>query len=402
MATIKIILRLSSPTATEGTLYFRVIHKRKICKIHTGYRVHKEEWDEKQCNVIADKDPSRREFLSAVQRKLTDNLARLKRIIDTLDLSGAEYSAEDVAEKYSAPDAVVGFISFARKLISDCKQMGKTSAAVHYTATLNSFIRFNGDEEVPFEMFDIQLMTRYEQYLRTQELCPNTTSYYMRRLRAIYNLAVDSELTNQNNPFRKVYTGVAKTNKRAVPLGVIKTLRNMDLKHDPVSEFARDMFLFSFYTRGMAIVDMSYLRKSDLHEGILTYRRHKTGQQLSIRWEEKIQEIVRRYDIADSDYLLPIIKPGGADPRRQYINMAHVINNRLKKLGKQLGLVEPLTMYRARHSWASIAQNNNIPVSVISQGMGHDSEKTTRIYLASLDSSTIDKANSSIINLLDD
>lgn len=95
-----------------------------------------------------------------------------------------------------------------------------------------------------------------------------------------------------------------------------------------------------------------------------------------------------------------MIKPDGADPRRQYLNMAHVINGRLKKLGKLLGLVEPLTMYRARHSWASIAQNNNIPLSVISQGMGHDSEKTTRIYLASLDTSTIDKANSSIISSL--
>ena len=76
------------------------------------------------------------------------------------------------------------------------------------------------------------------------------------------------------------------------------------------------------------------------------------------------------------------------------------VNQKLKKLGMRLGLSIPLTTYVARHAWASIAKSKNISLSVISEAMGHDSENTTRIYLASLDTSLVDKANSLILKSL--
>lgn len=114
-----------------------------------------------------------------------------------------------------------------------------------------------------------------------------------------------------------------------------------------------------------------------------------------------MQEIVDKYDSNGSNYLLPIIKPRSQiEERRQYIYAAHNINRCLKIIGRDLGLPLSLTMYVARHSWASIAKSKNVPLAVISEGMGHDSEATTRIYLASLDTMAIDKANSMIINSL--
>ena len=157
----------------------------------------------------------------------------------------------------------------------------------------------------------------------------------------------------------------------------------------------------SFYTRGMSFVDMAYLRKKDLQNGVLSYRRRKTGQLLFIKWEKCMQEIVDKYDTSQSNYLLPIIKPfGDIDERKQYIYAAHNINRCLKIIGKELGLSVSLTLYVARHAWASIAKSKNVPLSVISEGMGHDSEATTRIYLASLDTVAIDKANSMILKSL--
>ena len=88
------------------------------------------------------------------------------------------------------------------------------------------------------------------------------------------------------------------------------------------------------------------------------------------------------------------------DARNQYKNAAHLVNDKLKKIGRQLGLAIPLTSYVARHAWASIAKSKNIPISTISEAMGHDSENTTRIYLASLDTSVVDKANSLILKSL--
>ena len=114
-----------------------------------------------------------------------------------------------------------------------------------------------------------------------------------------------------------------------------------------------------------------------------------------------MQEIVDKYDTSQSIYLLPIIKPlNKTDERTQYLYAAHNINRCFKKIGKQLSLSVPLTLYVARHAWASIAKSKNVPLSVISEGMGHDSENTTRIYLASLDTLAIDKANNMILKSL--
>lgn len=114
-----------------------------------------------------------------------------------------------------------------------------------------------------------------------------------------------------------------------------------------------------------------------------------------------MQDLVDKYDTSHSVYLLPIIDTRrNLDERRQYIYAAHNINRCLKIIGNHLDVSVPLTLYVARHAWASIARSKNVPVSVISGGMGHDSEATTRIYLALLDTSSIDKANSVILKSL--
>lgn len=159
------------------------------------------------------------------------------------------------------------------------------------------------------------------------------------------------------------------------------------------------MFMFSFYTRGMAFVDMAYLRKKDLRGGVLTYRRRKTGQRLHVKWEKCMQEIIDKYPASPTGYLLPIITRSGRE-RTQYRNALHLVNSLLKKIALLVGLHTNLTMYVTRHSWASIARSQHIPLSVISEGMGHDSEATTQIYLASLDRSAVDKANRSILKKL--
>lgn len=211
---------------------------------------------------------------------------------------------------------------------------------------------------------------------------------------------MEKELTVQRYPFKHVYTGIDKTVKRAVPLKIIRRIKELDLTMSPAMDYARDMFMFSFYTRGMSFIDMAFLKKKDLQNGILTYRRQKTGQQLFIKWEEPMRKIIDKYDTSKTPYLLPIIRNMDAEKRRQYKNAAHLINDKLKKLGGQLGLSIPLTSYVARHAWASIAKSKNIPLSTISEAMGHDSENTTRIYLASLDTSIVDKANSLILKSL--
>lgn len=287
--------------------------------------------------------------------------------------------------------------SFMQVNIASLKESGKLRTSETYRSTLNSFMKFMNGKDVMLSSMDEELMLRYETYLKEQGSSLNTISFYMRILRATYNRAVEKGVTRQRFPFKHVYTGVEKTVKRAISYKKIRQLKEMDLSHSQTMEFARDMFMFSFYTRGMSFVDMAFLKKTDLNDGILTYRRKKTNQLLSIRWEKCMQDIVDRYPGNFSTYLLPIITQVKKDERLQYKNSICLVNRRLKEIGKKLGLLHPLTMYVARHSWASIARGKHIPLSVISEGMGHDSEKTTLIYLASLDTTVIDKANRVIL-----
>lgn len=401
MASVKVKFRASSVADREGRLFYQIIHNRVTRQISSGHKLFPSEWEVLQRNILPPNcEGPRHAYLVALKSRIADDKARLERIISRLEHTGESYTAGDVAARYLTPPDAGGFLSFARSLAGQLRQIGKIRTSERYTTVLNSFGRFRRDVEVPWDEVDSDLMIEYETYLKSRGVCPNTSSYYMRGLRAIYNRAVEKGMTVQRDPFKYVYTGIGKTVKRAVPLKVIRRIRDMDLALFPAMDFARDIFMFSFYTRGMSFIDMAYLRKKDLQNGTLSYRRRKTRQQLFIRWEKCMQEILDKYPVNETEYLLPIITKRDEDYRKQYANELHRVNHLLKKIGKQLDLPIPLTMYVGRHSWASIAKSRNVPISVISEGMGHDSENTTQIYLASLDTTVVDKANKRILDLL--
>ena len=402
MTSIKVKFRPSTIDGKEGTIYYQVIKNRVVRQQKTDYHIYANEWNGNSSEVVLPRyDKSRELYLMGIMEKIQIDIRHFDKIIKTLEHYSATYSTDDVIAEFVANNPENYLFSFMEGVIANLKTLGKVRTSETYAATLCSFRRFRENKDVPLDDVDSDMMMAYEAYLKNTGVSPNSSSFYMRNLRAVYNRAVEKDLTSQRFPFKHVYTGVDKTVKRAVPLKVIKKIKEKDFTMNPTFDFARDMFLMSFYTRGMSFVDMAYLRKKDLQNGVLSYRRRKTGQQLFIKWEKCMQEIVDKYDTSQSSYLLPIIKPfSEIDERKQYIYAAHNINRSLKIIGKELGLSVSLTLYVARHAWASIAKSKNVPLSVISEGMGHDSEATTRIYLASLDTMAIDKANSMILKSL--
>ena len=207
-------------------------------------------------------------------------------------------------------------------------------------------------------------------------------------------------LTPQNHPFARVYTGIAKTVKRAVNIREVQKIKAQRLPPDSTSDFSRNIFLFSLYTCGMSLTDIAHLKKSNLQGDYLSYCRRKTGQRINIRWEACMQQLVDKYQSDDSPYLLPIITRPGEDEARQYRNKIHLINHHLKKLGEELELSSKLTTYVARHSWACIAKSQDVPVAAISEAMGHTTEHTTRIYLKSFDNTLVDCANRKVLSAI--
>ena len=420
MTSIKVKFRPSTVDGKEGGLYFQIIHNRIVRQLNTDYKVFAEEWDAESESVVVNGSLSN--LLLGIQERLAWDVARLEKVVRSLETERRRFTADDVITMFHKLTKESSLFTFMHGVIAQLKQLGKVRTSETYTATLKSFMAFRDEQDVPLDGISSDMMLMYEAHLKARGVRMNTISFYMRNLRAVYNRAVEKGLTQPNNPFRHVYTGVDKTVKRAIPIKAIKALKELDLSMKPSLDFARDMFLFSFYTRGMSFVDIAYLKKTDLQNGILTYRRRKTGQELSIKWEKCMAEIIAKYPENKTDYLLPIIKEEGngrnsvshqaclngrvvtdegkANERRQYDNTLHLVNYRLKELSTMLKLQRPLTMYVARHSWARAAKAKNVPLSVISEGMGHDSEATTQIYLASLETSVVDKANKMILGLL--
>ena len=404
----------------EGGLYFQIIHNRVVRQLNTDYKAFAEEWDAESESVVV--NGNRSNLLLGIQERLAWDVARLEKVVRSLETERRRFTADDVITMFHKLTKESSLFTFMHGVIAQLKQLGKVRTSETYTATLKSFMAFRDEQDVPLDGISSDMMLMYEAHLKARGVRMNTISFYMRNLRAVYNRAVEKDLNQPNNPFRHVYTGVDKTVKRAIPIKAIKALKELDLSMKPSLDFARDRFLFSFYTRGMSFVDIAYLKKTDLQNGILTYRRRKTGKELSIKWEKCMAEIIAKYPENKTDYLLPIIKEEGngrnsvshqaclngrvvtdegkANERRQYDNTLHLVNYRLKELSTMLKLQRPLTMYVARHSWASAAKSKNVPLSVISEGMGHDSEATTQIYLASLETSVVDKANKMILGLL--
>ena len=400
MASVKVKFRPSSVNGKEASIYYQVIHNRAVRQIKTDCRIFESEWNGKTSAVAVSALASneRKSYLQSVASRIEWDVKRLTTIISLLEKGNKSYTVDDILMKFNRQSDGQSLFLFMQGIIGQLKRLNRIRTSETYAATLSSFMKFRDGQDILLCEIDGDIMMLYEAWLKANGNCPNTTSFYMRILRAVYNRAVEKELTEQKYPFKHVYTGIDKTVKRAVPLKAVKRVKELDLTLKPHLDYARDMFLFSFYTRGMSFIDMAYLKKSDLKNGILTYRRRKTGQQLTIKWEKCMEEIVTKYEGRSStQYLLPIIPNPLASERVQYRNALYRVNTALKEVARLVNISIPLTMYCARHGWASIAKSKNIPLSVISEGMGHDSEETTRIYLASLDTSVVDRANSLIL-----
>lgn len=400
MVSIKIKFRPSAVADREGTIYYQVIHERKVRQLLTDYKVFPSEWDENRSMVTTNHRSERKSFILSIRERIRWDIERLNRIDKTLDSDGLPYTADDVIEEFKRYAHEYSLFNFMEGIIAKLKQNGKLRTSETYKAALNSFKKFRHNDDIMLDCLNSEIMEAYEAWHRNRGVAPNTVSFYTRILRAVYNRAVEQDIIENRNPFRRVYTGVDKTVKRALPLAVIKKIKALDLSLTPALDFARDMFMMSFYLRGMSFIDMAFLKKSDLKNGYLTYRRRKTGQQFVIEWTKEMQLMLDKYPENASDFLLPVIRNNGTNERCTYQNVGYNINHNLKKIAKLIGLDFRLTMYVARHSWASAARAKGIPLSVISEGMGHDSEATTQIYLASLDTSIVDRANALILKSL--
>lgn len=284
------------------------------------------------------------------------------------------------------------FQVLAQAVISRMERVRSRSTIENYGTALRSFLMFAGND-VTIDDIDDYKIACYQRWLADRGVKQNTCSCYMRTLRSLMG-QIDCK-DDYKSRFKNVFTGNARTAKRAISEDDIRRL--MGLRLSGKQEYVRDLFIFSFYAMGMPFVDLAFLKQSQLKDGYIEYERHKTGQRVRVKIEEPMQRIINRYARESTDYLFPILCSDDAPTAmREYKHALSLYNQNLQRLSKRAGLPH-VASYVARHTWASIAYKQNVDLPVISKALGHTNTETTLTYIREIADSRVEEANSSVI-----
>lgn len=314
----------------------------------------------------------------------------------------------------------------AQEAMEELSQRRAKSTIDNYQTALRSLLTYAG-KDIGTEQIDVAMMEGYQRWLQLRGVSRNTSSCYMRSLRALLR-HIDAE-GEYKEAFKSVYTGNEKTEKRAITEEEIKKIKGSPLPTSPyrgrgkeqggrksplqlprrgrdgkdskeaAMGMARDLFLFSFCALGMPFVDLAFLKKSQVKDGYIDYRRHKTGQHIRVKIEPLMQEIIDKYARKDGLYLFPILTHSNhEEAMREYERQRSRYNRLLGELSKKLNLPH-LTSYVARHSWASIAYGQDVALPIITKAMGHTSTQTTLTYIREINDHRIEEANSRLVNI---
>ncbi|WP_163308566.1 phage integrase SAM-like domain-containing protein, partial [Dysgonomonas sp. 521] len=347
-----------------GSLYLQVIHRRRTRKVALSYKIYKEEWDNTNKSIITD-NPNRDNYLYEARNGIEEETSRLKAIIHELESKGTYFEVEEITDVYHSSRMEESGEHSLKKLVSrlsrNLSRSGQERTARAYGSSLRSLLLFLNKNDIPISYLSPSLVKNYERHLKSQGKAPNTISFYMRNLRSIYNKAITKGLVTKpdQNLFSGVYTGVQKTHKRALSRNQIQALYDVKLaegKDRQRLETCRRLFFFCLYARGMSFVDMAYLRKNNLRNGIIRYYRKKTGGRLEIKITPAMQEIIDYFSpmVKASPYVFPVIDNNNKKPHRlQYETGLTTQNRLLKELARLAGTGVKLSTHMARHSWAT-------------------------------------------------
>lgn len=297
------------------------------------------------------------------------------------------------------------FVNFMRATICKFEQSNSYGTAHIYKNSLSNLIAFYRTDRIPFKKITPELLKGFEFYLRQKQLSWNTVSTYLRTIRATYNRAVDRHLAPYiPRLFKQVYTGTRADRKKALNAKemaqIFQSWKNRDISE--THSRTHGLFILMFLLRGLPFADLVNLHKKDLNGNTISYRRRKTGRQLTIDIPREAWAILNEYMDTDphSPYLFPLLtgKEGSIESYREYQWALRTFNQQLNQLKGILHLKTHLSSYTARHTWATLAYYNEIHPGIISEAMGHSSITVTETYLKPFNATKIDDANRKVIS----
>ena len=395
MTTVDVICYKYKPLKTgELPLKIRVCKDRKTRYINLGVSTKAEYWDFGK-NQPKPTCPNR----ELIEKLISNKISEVKSKIVELKSEDKEFSATTLVENVSNPSKIIAVGELFRQHIHCLEEEKRTGYRLSIQQTYNSLLKFNKHLDIPFSDMDCNWLRRYETWLRKQNKSENTIGIRFRNIRMIFNLAMDMELVkSENYPFKKFKVSklYQETVKRALSKGEILTVTDYPTAgKDFYTKLAINLFTFSYFMGGINFVDMAYLTERNVIDNRLIYHRRKTGKLINLPMQQRAYMVLKEYKKSNEAYLFPILS-SRHKTEQQRLNRLHKVitkvNNALKSIGEELHIPIKLTTYVARHSYATVLKRAGVSTSIISESLGHSSEKVTQIYLDGFENSQIDKA----------
>ena len=395
MTTVDVICYKYKPLKTgELPLKIRVCKDRKTRYINLGVSTKAEHWDFGK-NQPKPTCPNR----ELIEKLISNKISEVKSKIVELKSEDKEFSATTLVENVSNPSKIITVGELFRQHIHCLEEEKRTGYRLSIQQTYNSLLKFNKHLDIPFSDMDCNWLRRYETWLRKQNKSENTIGIRFRNIRMIFNLAMDMELVkSENYPFKKFKVSklYQETVKRALSKGEILTVTDYPTAgKDFYTKLAINLFTFSYFMGGINFVDMAYLTERNVIDNRLIYHRRKTGKLINLPMQQRAYMVLKEYKKSNEAYLFPILS-SRHKTEQQRLNRLHKVitkvNKALKSIGEELHIPIKLTTYVARHSYATVLKRAGVSTSIISESLGHSSEKVTQIYLDGFENSQIDKA----------
>lgn len=381
----------------ESPLMIRVCKDRKRKYISIGLSINPIYWDFTK-NAPKPQCPNKEALTTLITQKLH---AYSEQIMEFKAMD-RDYTASTLVEKVSKPSKLKTVGEVFLEQMQALRDAQRLSYMLTIQQTYNSLMEFNKHLNIYFVDIDVPWLKRYETWLRKHGLSGNTIKGRFVDIRTMYNIAVDENLVKvEHYPFRKFKISKLQqeTAKRAITKEDVTRIMEYNTKNKLV-QFAIDIFTFSYIMGGINFVDIASLTKENIMDNRLVYIRQKTKKLIQLPLQDKAIELIEKYHDDNNPHLFPILL-AYHKTEQQRLNRVHKVivnvNKRLKKIGKELELPITLTTYVARHSHATILKKAGVATSIISESLGHSSEKVTQIYLDSFGNEQMDDAMKNLL-----
>lgn len=381
----------------EHPLMIRICKDGKKKYQSLGLSIKAEQWDFKT-NQPKTKCPNRDRIILLINEKINE----IQKVVLDKRIAGKEFTATTLIESTTKNTTNKTVGEYYLTYIQNLKKESRIRYAGMFEVSYSSFIKFNKHLDIPFSDIDVSWLKRYEMWMKEQNLSTSTISTRIRHLRAVFNFAIaEHSIKNDCYPFHTYK--VAKLNKQTAKRAINKAdiLKIMNYKgSSPMECLAIDVFIFSYLNAGINFIDIAKLKHSNIIENQLIYNREKTKKLISIPLQAETMDIIAKYQDNESPYIFPILSPFH-QTEIQIANRLHKVlakvNKYLKEIGEKLELPIPLTTYVARHSYATVLKRAGVSTSIISESLGHSSERVTQIYLDSFDNEQINDAMKNLL-----